>query len=224
MINNYIILGPPGSGKGTQSKKLVDKFDLLHLSTGSMFRHIAKHDNNVKELITSGHLIPDTMVMALINEYIKNNIIPIKTKGIIFDGFPRTLPQAKSISNILMAYGLVINMICILTLNVHEVINRLIGRRICTICGTNYNQSNNINILKCKLCNNILTQRSDDKVNVIKERFKTYEQQTKPLIEYYNNNTNVYVFYVDAFKDEYEVFSQIKKHIDYSKQNEFKGE
>ncbi|MDR0915536.1 MAG: nucleoside monophosphate kinase [Endomicrobium sp.] len=211
MIKNYILIGPPGSGKGTQAKKLTEQFHLLHLSTGSIFRQLAQHDNNLKELITSGNLVPDTQVVDLISKYIRNNIITVKKTGILLDGFPRTLTQAKNMSKIFVMEGITINVVYIMTLNYDESINRLLGRRVCTMCGANYKQSNNI--IKCTYCNNILSKRSDDQVNIIKNRFQIYEKQTKPLIEYYDNQSNIDVIYINGSKDENDVFNQITKHL-----------
>jgi adenylate kinase len=217
---NYILLGPPGSGKGTQAKKLVDKFHLLHLSTGSIFRTLSKYDNNIKKLITSGNLIPDVQVISLINRYIKENITTIKTKGFVLDGFPRTLEQAKQLDKILISEGIIINIVYIITLSFDEVLNRILCRSVCSVCGINYNK--NSNIIRCSSCNNIIIKREDDKLNTIEKRLQIYEQRTKPIIEYYSNKHNIYTVYIDGYKDIDNVFKQITKHINLIKKRSIK--
>jgi adenylate kinase len=204
---NYILIGPPGAGKGTQAKKIVEKFEIVHLSTGDMFREVKESNEVVSKLLTFGELVPDVVVVNMVkNRLLKDDI----KKGFLLDGFPRTLNQAQELNIILEKENIKIDSVIFIDLKFEEAIKRISGRRVCS-CGASYNMA----FLppkkegKCDACNKDLIQRDDDKEEIVKKRFNIYENQTKPLIEYYKNKG--LLIEIDGTKSESEVFKEIIK-------------
>lgn len=193
-----IIFGPPGSGKGTYSSRLREKFGLIKISTGDIFREEVKNKtllgNKIEGYLKEGKLIPDEIVIAVVNQRI------CTLENFILDGYPRTVEQAKALDE-------VTKIDAIIKINAHEdiLIEKISARRICSNpkCDGNYNIAdihkviNGIEYIlppllpkedmKCDKCGSQLVQRDDDKPEVIKERLKVYEQQSKPVIDYYRN-------------------------------------
>jgi adenylate kinase len=206
---NYILIGPPGAGKGTQAKKIVEKFSIVHLSTGDMFREAKKSDEVISKLIASGELMPDEVVVNMVkNRLLKDDV----KKGFLLDGFPRTLNQAQELDVMLGKENVKIDGVLFINLKFEEAIKRISGRRVCS-CGASYN----VELIppkqegKCDLCNKELIHREDDKEEIVKNRLNVYESQTKPLIEYYKNKG--LLIDIDGLKPESEVFEQISKNI-----------
>lgn len=178
-----IIIGAPGAGKGTYSSRLQEKLNVDVIATGDIFREIMKENSElgkkVKGFVEKGLLVPDEVVV----EVLKNRISKVpKGKGFILDGYPRTMDQAKMLEAITK-----IDVILLLDVPDWLIIERLSTRRICKNCGTVYN----IRFLKpkvegvCDKCGGPLYQRSDDNAEVIKKRLQVYQEQTKPLLEYF---------------------------------------
>ena len=179
-----IILGAPGAGKGTYASRLQQKLGVEVIATGDIFRELIKENTelgkNVKSYVEKGLLVPDEVVLEVLKHRL--NKIP-KEKGFLLDGYPRTLAQAKTLDTIT-------KIDVILQLDVPDwiIIERLSTRRICRNCGTVYN----IRYLKpknesiCDKCGGPLYQRSDDNPEVIKKRLMVYQEQTKPLLDYFN--------------------------------------
>ncbi|MEM5804373.1 MAG: adenylate kinase [Candidatus Aenigmatarchaeota archaeon] len=178
-----IMLGPPGSGKGTYSKQLSPKLGVPHISTGDIFRENIKNGTEIgrkaKEIIDKGGLVPDSIVMEVVRDRLAK---PDAKKGFIFDGFPRTIGQARELDR-MAKIDAVIN------LDVPEdvIIKRTTSRRMCKKCGAIYN----VLTLKpkkpgvCDRCGGELVQRDDDKEDVIRKRLEEYRKLTEPLIGYY---------------------------------------
>jgi adenylate kinase len=178
------MLGAPGAGKGTYASRLQAKLGVEVIATGDIFRELAKEDSDlarkVKSYMEKGLLVPDEVVLEVLKHRLSK--IP-KEKGFILDGYPRTLAQAKTLDTIT-------KIDVILQLDVPDwiIIERLSTRRICRNCGTVYN----IRYLKpktegiCDKCGGPLYQRSDDNAEVIKKRLQVYQEQTKPLLDYFN--------------------------------------
>ncbi|MDR1417802.1 MAG: adenylate kinase [Endomicrobium sp.] len=206
---NYILIGPPGAGKGTQAKKIVEKFEIIHLSTGDMFREAKKSDKVISRLLASGELVPDVIVVNIV----KNCLLKYDVKkGFLLDGFPRTLNQTQELDIMLEKENVKIDGVLFIDLKLEEAIKRISSRRTCS-CGASYNveffppkQAG-----KCDVCNKDLIQRDDDKEEIVKNRLTVYENQTKPLIEYYKNKG--LLIEIDGSKSESEVFKQICKSI-----------
>jgi adenylate kinase len=178
---NAIIFGAPGSGKGTYASRLQDKLSVNVIAMGDIFREIIKEDTElgreVRGYVEKGLLVPDNLTIRVL----KQHIAKIK-KGLIFDGYPRTIEQAKSLEKITK-----IDVIIQLIVPDWIIIERLSTRRICKNCGEVYN----IRYLKtkvegiCDKCGGTLYQRPDDTPEVIKKRIQVYEQQTRPILKYY---------------------------------------
>jgi adenylate kinase len=212
-MKNYILLGPPGAGKGTQAKNISEEFKIVHLSTGDMFREAKETDKTINALMASGQLISDDIVVNMV----KNRLLKDDVKnGFLLDGFPRTLNQAQALDKMLELANIKINSVFSITVDNEEVVKRISGRRVC-ICGASFNvetmppKKEKI----CDRCGSTLIQREDDKEEVVKERLAVYEKQTKPLIEYYSKS-NLLVN-IDGMKDELDVFEQISKFIENEK-------
>lgn len=183
-----ILLGPPGSGKGTQAAMLKDKYHLPHISTGDLLRdHIRRGTDLGKKAqvyIDKGQLVPDSLIMDLLFDRVSQKDC---TKGYILDGFPRTLPQAESLQAKLK--GRVTPIIINLDLKDSIIIERLSKRVSCEKCGTPYHLTNSPPKVKdiCDKCSGHLIQRSDDTKEVISKRLKVYHDQTSPLIHFYES-------------------------------------
>lgn len=178
-----IIFGAPGSGKGTYASRLQAKLSVDVIAMGDIFRALMKEDSElgrkVKVYVEKGLLVPDEIVIEVLKQHL--NKIP-KGKGFILDGYPRTLQQAKTLEGITK-----IDVILLLDVPDWIIIERLSSRRICRNCGTVYN----VRFLKpkvegiCDKCGGPLYQRSDDNPEVIKKRLQVYQEQTRPLLEYF---------------------------------------
>ena len=185
---NLIFLGPPGSGKGTQAKMLVDKYGIPQISTGDILREAVKEGTplgkEAKKYMDEGKLVPDEVVVGIVRERLKE---PDCTKGFILDGFPRTIPQAEALDKTLQEMGKGIDHVLSLEVDREELVRRLSGRRTCKKCGAMYHiifdppKKDGV----CDRCGGELYQRDDDKEETIRERLRVYEEQTAPLIEYY---------------------------------------
>jgi adenylate kinase len=207
---NYILMGPPGAGKGTQAKKIVEKFGIVHLSTGDMFREAKKSDEVISKLLATGQLVSDEIVVNMVKKRLEKDDVK---KDFLLDGFPRTLNQAQELDKMLKSENIKIDAVFFIDVHFEEAVKRISGRRVCS-CGASYH----VNFIPskvagvCDVCSSKLVQRNDDKENVVKDRLDVYEKQTSPLIDYYKK-TNLLVD-IDGLKSETEVFEEIKKHIE----------
>ena len=187
---NIIIFGPPGAGKGTQSDKIVSKYQLFKISTGDLLRNEIKNGTllgkRIEEIINSGTLVSDNVINDLIEKVVSNN----KYKNqIIFDGYPRNIQQAKNLNTLLKKHEQKINLVINLKVSLDLVSKRIIGRLVCSKCGNTFNEFFNSppqNLTCCK--DGTLKRRSDDNVETVKKRYETYENSTKPLLEYYSKS------------------------------------
>lgn len=177
-----ILLGAPGSGKGTLAKKISRDFGLPQISTGDLFRTIVKLDsplaNRVKEIMASGGLVPDEITIEMVKDRIEKSDCE---KGFILDGFPRTVAQAKALEDFAK-----IDSVILVELPNETIIERLSSRRTCPKCGEIYSIEDNPEQV-CKKCNTPLIQRDDDKPDTIKHRLEVYETSTAPLINFYSD-------------------------------------
>lgn len=185
---NLILLGPPGAGKGTQSAVLAEKYGLPHISTGDILRESVKAGQGLglkaKEYMDKGALVPDEVVMGIAADRLKQ---PDTKKGFILDGFPRTIAQGEDLDKELNKMGRGIDLVLYFATSTDVAIERLTGRRVCKSCGFNYHIKN-IPPKKdgiCDKCGGPLIHRVDDNEATVRNRLKVYEDQTKPLIDYY---------------------------------------
>jgi adenylate kinase len=209
-----VLLGAPGAGKGTQCKRIVARYGLMHLSSGDILRQEraagTELGKKAQNYMDSGALVPDDIIVEMMAAAIKKT----SEAGFILDGFPRTVNQAVELDESLACNGQRIDAVLNLRVDDPVVFERLTGRRSCPQCGTVYHVKN----LKPKvdwLCDNDgteLIQRSDDSREVVNNRLETYRLQTKPVVDYYKKNNTVYD--IDANKDADHVASLVFENLD----------
>jgi len=177
-----ILLGAPGSGKGTQAAYISDKYDLPHISTGDLFRENIKEKTplglKVKAVMDTGNLCPDDLTVELVKDRLNNADCKV---GYLLDGFPRDLVQAVALDEI-SAPDKVINLV----VDLSKIEHRITGRRSCQSCGGSFHVDFIGNVDNCPTCGEKLTIRKDDNPETVKERLEVYQTQTAPLIEYYS--------------------------------------
>ncbi len=187
---NIIIFGPPGAGKGTQSDKIVSKYQLFKISTGDLLRKEIKNGTllgkKIEEIVNSGTLVSDNIINDLIEKVISDK--ECKNK-IIFDGYPRNVEQAKNLNNLLKKYEQKIHLVISLRVSLDLIIKRITGRLVCSKCGNTFNEFFNPPLPNLTCCKDgTLKRRSDDNVETAKKRYETYENSTRPLLEYYSKS------------------------------------
>ena len=185
---NIILLGPPGAGKGTQAKMLVEECRIPQISTGDILRAAVKEGSplgkEAKACMDKGELVPDSVVIGLVEERIQQ---PDCAKGYMLDGFPRTVPQAEALDGMLKNLSSQIDHVVSIEVANEELVGRLTGRRTCRDCGAGFHvmfdppEKEGV----CDKCGGELYQRDDDNVETVTSRLEVYESQTKPLIDYY---------------------------------------
>lgn len=185
-----IIMGPPGAGKGTQAALIRETYNIPHISTGDMFREAIKNQTplgvEAKNYIDKGLLVPDSVTIGLVKERLANKDCQ---EGFLLDGFPRTIPQAEALNIILEELNIKLDAVVNIDVDDSVLIDRIVGRRVCPICKAGYH----VKYLQpkvegvCDECGGQLVQRKDDTEETVKNRLEVYANQTKPLLEFYNN-------------------------------------
>ena len=207
-----IMLGAPGAGKGTQAKKIADKYSIPHISTGDIFRANIKEGTELgkkaKTYMDQGLLVPDELVVDLVVDRVQQDDC---SNGYVLDGFPRTIPQAESLDAALEKLGDKIDYAINVEVPDENIVRRMSGRRACLACGATYHLVH-IPPKKEGICDNCgkeLVLRDDDKPETVTKRLNVYHEQTQPLIDYYT--TKNVLAEVDGTKDMEEVFQDITK-------------
>ncbi|SCP97875.1 adenylate kinase [Anaerobium acetethylicum] len=210
-----VMLGAPGAGKGTQAKKIADKWQVPHISTGDIFRANIKNGtelgNKAKTFMDQGLLVPDELVVDLVVDRVKQEDC---ANGYVLDGFPRTIPQAAALDKALAAIGGKIDFAINVEVPDENIINRMSGRRACVACGATYHLVHIPTKVEgiCDRCGAELILREDDKPETVKKRLDVYHEQTQPLIDYYTKQGVLEE--VDGTKDMEEVFGAIVKVLE----------
>ena len=211
---DIILLGPPGSGKGTQAKMIAEKYKVKHISTGDILRENVRNGTplgvEAKKFMDSGKLVPDSLLIDIIKDRLAK---PDVKAGWMLDGYPRTIPQAEALDKILPALGQKIDEVLNVDVPDAELIKRVTGRRMCK-CGTTYHvQFNPPKVAgKCDACGADLYQRADDTEATVKERLQAYHAQTQPLIDFYNKRG--IVANINGTGDIKAIFGNIAKALD----------
>lgn len=205
-----IMLGAPGAGKGTQASQVAQKYNIPHISTGDIFRANIKGGTELgkkaKTYMDQGALVPDELVVDLVADRIQQDDCK---NGYVFDGFPRTIPQAEALDKALEAMGSKIDFAVDIDVPDENIVKRMSGRRACLTCGATYHiqykapEKEGI----CDVCGKPLVLREDDKPETVLTRLQVYHTQTQPLIEYYTNKGVLKT--VDGTQDVADVFESI---------------
>jgi adenylate kinase len=183
-----IFFGPPGAGKGTQAQRVAEKYHVPHLSTGDMLRDAIAHDTELgrlaKPIMDRGELVPDDLVMRMVEERLSR---PDSKCGVVFDGFPRTVPQAQQLEAILKRGGFGKPLVVDIEVDENRLLQRITGRWTCSVGGEIYNIYDAPPKVQgvCDRDGGTLVQRPDDHPEIFRERLRAYERQTKPLEDYY---------------------------------------
>lgn len=207
-----IMLGAPGAGKGTQAKKIADKYQIPHISTGDIFRANIKEGTELgkkaKSYMDQGQLVPDELTLELIMDRFQN---PDCKNGYVLDGFPRTIPQAEALTEALAKKGETIDYAINVEVPDENIINRMGGRRACLACGSTYHIVYAPTRVEgiCDRCGEKLVLRDDDKPETVKNRLNVYHNQTQPLIDYYSKQGKLAE--VDGTQSMEDVFNAIVK-------------
>jgi len=209
-----ILLGAPGAGKGTQAEMLTKLYDIPCISTGNIFReNISKNTElgqKAKAYMDEGKLVPDSLVIELVKSRITQDDCK---NGMIFDGFPRTIPQAEALDVMLKELNIPIDFVINVDVADELIIDRMAGRTVCPSCGASYHKVNKPSKVsgKCDLCSADLIQREDDKAETVKKRLDVYHEQTEPLIAYYRAQDKI--IDIDGVGSVEEVRERVKKAL-----------
>ncbi len=210
-----VLLGAPGSGKGTQAKKLVDRYGLAHISTGDLLREAVARQTSLgmraKAAMDAGQLVSDDIVLGMIEERLAQSDTE---KGFILDGFPRNIPQAEALDTMLGNLSKPIQSGCLIDVDFDVLMQRLTGRRTCESCGQMYNIYSSPPRLedRCDKCGGNLLHRADDNEATISNRLRVYEAQTSPLIEYYRRQGKLRT--VQGVGDIDEIFANVARIVE----------
>ncbi|MBD5092300.1 MAG: adenylate kinase [Clostridiales bacterium] len=203
-MKNVILLGAPGAGKGTQAALICEEYNVPHISTGDILRRNIKEGTplgvKAKEYIDAGALVPDEVVIGLVEDRLANADCK---DGYVLDGFPRTIAQAEALDRVAS-----IDMAINIDVSFEMIVSRLGGRRVCK-CGATYHVSTLNGETKCKACGDELFIRDDDKPETVQNRLRVYQEQTEPLISYYRAQGKLVD--VPATGTIEEIFADVKK-------------
>ena len=210
-----VLLGSPGSGKGTQACKIIGKYNIPHISTGDIFRDNIKRQTNIgleaRKFIDKGHLVPDELTLKIVEDrFVQSDC----ADGFLLDGFPRTLFQAEALELELEKNGTKLDAVINLDVRNETIISRMTGRRVCSKCGATYNLTfrkpavDNV----CDSCGGELIIRDDDKLETVTNRLEVYKNETQPLIDFYKKKGILLT--VDGELDTEVVFQNICKALE----------
>ncbi|MGM7724732.1 adenylate kinase [uncultured Metabacillus sp.] len=209
---NLVLMGLPGAGKGTQAERIVEKYDIPHISTGDMFRAAMKEETELglqaKSFIDKGELVPDEVTIGIVRERLGKNDCQ---KGFLLDGFPRTVAQAEALEGILADLNKQIDYVINIEVNKDILMERLTGRRICKNCGATYHLVFNPPAKQgeCDKCGGELYQRADDNEETVANRLEVNLKQTEPLLNFYSDKG--YLRNINGEQDIDQVFDDVNQ-------------
>jgi adenylate kinase len=189
---NFVFLGPPGSGKGTQAKTVSEELRILHLSTGDLLREAVRNGTSIgkqaKKYMEAGELVPDEIIVGIIEDKLKSGDLD---SGFILDGFPRTVPQADALKKMFEKNNKKIDRAILLDVPDEEVVRRLSGRFYCPGCNAGYNYPAKMPRKEgiCDVCGTVLRRRPDDEEDVVRNRLTVYKKQTEPIVDFYRRES-----------------------------------
>lgn len=205
-----VMLGAPGAGKGTTASQIVKKFNLPHIATGDIFRENIKNGTRLgqqaKSYMDAGDLVPDELVVELVADRLSKEDCKA---GFVLDGFPRTIPQAKSLDSTLEKLGMSLDYAIDIEVADEKIITRMVGRRTCKNCGKIYHLVTMPAKVEgvCDDCGSELIVRADDSENIVRNRLEVYHKTTEPLIDYYRDMSILHTF--DGSKTPAEVLEAV---------------
>lgn len=217
-MNNIILMGPPGAGKGTQAKMIIAEFNLPHISTGDMFREAIKNETPLGKIaqnyINDGHLVPDDVTIGLVRERLSQDDCK---EGYILDGFPRTIPQAEALDVLTKEIGRPITAVLNIDTPADVLEERICGRRVCKVCGAPFHVTNRKPKAEgvCDNCGGELIQRKDDNVEALRTRLSIYYKDTEPILDFYKNKGLLVTF--DGASGAENVFKEVKTLLEANK-------
>lgn len=197
-MTDLVLLGAPGVGKGTQGVLLADRLGARKIATGDILREAVREGTEIglraKQYMDAGELVPDAVILDLVRDALAR-----ADGGAVFDGFPRTIPQAESLQGMLAELDRPLAAVVVIDVPEETIVRRMSGRRVCTGCGRVYNLHTDAPVRAgvCDVCGGALTQRSDDEEATVRRRLEVYRTLTEPLIAFYSA-TPVPVHYVDG--------------------------
>lgn len=211
---NLLIMGKPGAGKGTQAKKLLDYYELKHISTGNIYRDEIKKNTEIgieaKKYLSEGNLVPDKMTNDIVREVLSRKDYP---KGFMLDGYPRTEAQADALDQVLEDLGISLTAVINVDVNDEVLLHRMAGRRVCSKCGQTYHLDYHPPRVEgiCDFCGNDLIQRDDDLEESVINRLNIYTKKTKPLLDHYEKKNLLMV--INGEQSANEVFKEIVEKL-----------
>ncbi|WP_096186231.1 adenylate kinase [Evansella halocellulosilytica] len=211
---NLILMGLPGAGKGTQAEKIVEKYDIPHISTGDMFRAAIKGGTELglraKAFMDEGNLVPDEVTVGIVRERLSKDDCK---DGFLLDGFPRTVAQAEALESMLEDLGRKLDHVLYIKVPKEDLFKRLTGRWICPTCGATYHELYNPPKVagKCDKDGSELIQRDDDKPDTVEKRLEVNFEQTQPLVDFYEGKG--YLRNIDGKQEIHEVFEDLDEML-----------
>jgi adenylate kinase len=211
---NLLIMGKPGAGKGTQAKKILDHFDLTHISTGDIYREEIKKGSKIgqeaKKYLDQGNLMPDKMTNDIVWDVLNKTSYP---NGFMLDGYPRTIDQAQALDDMLVKLNIHLSAVINVEVDDDVISDRMSGRRVCSNCGETYHLEYHPPKVEgvCDICGHHLIQRPDDLKESVMNRLRIYKNKTQPLLDYYENKDLLLV--IDGENPSDQVFNDIIKKL-----------
>lgn len=211
---NLLIMGKPGAGKGTQAKKILDHFDLTHISTGDIYREEIKKGSKIgqeaKKYLDQGNLMPDKMTNDIVWDVLNQASYP---NGFMLDGYPRTIAQAEALDEMLIKLNIKLSAVINVEVDDDVITDRMSGRRVCSNCGETYHVEYHPPKVDgvCDVCGSSLIQRPDDLKESVMNRLRIYKNKTQPLLDYYEDKDLLLV--TDGENSSDQVFKDIIKKL-----------